>query len=189
MPAEVAGAAERAGRQAQRETGAAIRALLVADIDEQRTTPLALLRQAVRYPTEVLRQAGVPPVERDRFAEQAFPDDDYDLSPATWADVDPGLDRARHHLGRGQGLRAQAPPLAAANGASGLSFSAVPGEASRGRRRCCSWARSVAGSSRRPETTRASKNRQPSGQAKGCSRLADSRHRCTASPTGVLRCR
>jgi hypothetical protein len=45
----------------------------------------------VRYPTEVLRRAGVPPVERDRFARESFPDDDYDLSPATWADVAPSL--------------------------------------------------------------------------------------------------
>jgi hypothetical protein len=91
VPIEVERAAEQAARQAQRETGAAIRALLKADIAEQRTTPLALLRQAVRYPTEVLRKAGVPPVERDHFARHAFPDDDYDLSPATWADIDPGL--------------------------------------------------------------------------------------------------
>jgi hypothetical protein len=91
VPVEVERAAERAAGQAQRETGAAIWALLMADIGEQRTTPLALLRQAVRYPTEVLRQAGVPPVQRDHFARHAFPDDDYDLSPATWADIDPGL--------------------------------------------------------------------------------------------------
>jgi hypothetical protein len=67
IPRDVADAAAAAGRQAQVETGAAIRALLAADIDDQRTTPLALLRQAVKYPTEVLQQAGVPPVERDRF--------------------------------------------------------------------------------------------------------------------------
>jgi hypothetical protein len=91
VPADVAGAAVRAGRQAQLETGAAVRALLAADIEEQCTTPLALVRQAVEYPTAVLRQAGVPPVERDRFAERAFPDDSYELSPATWTDVDPGL--------------------------------------------------------------------------------------------------
>jgi hypothetical protein len=91
LPVEVERAAEHAARQAQRETGTAIRALLMADIAEQRTTPLALLRQAVRYPTEVLRQAGVPPFERDHFARHAFPDDDYDLSPATWADIDPAL--------------------------------------------------------------------------------------------------
>jgi hypothetical protein len=91
VPIEVERAAANAGRQAQKETGAAIRALLMADISEQRTTPLALLRQAVSYPTEVLRRAGVPPVERDHFARHAFPDDDYGLSPANWADVDPGL--------------------------------------------------------------------------------------------------
>ncbi len=45
----------------------------MSDIDEQRTTPLALIRGAVRYPTEVLRAAGVPPVERDRFAAAGVP--------------------------------------------------------------------------------------------------------------------
>jgi len=88
---DVRKAAEAAGRQARADTGAAVRALLAADVDEQRTTPLALLRQAVRYPTEVLRQAGVPPVVRDDFAVRAFPADVYDLSPASFADVDPSL--------------------------------------------------------------------------------------------------
>jgi hypothetical protein len=91
VPPAVAAAAEAAGQRAQAETGAAVRALLSADIDDQRGTPLALLRQAVRYPTAVLREAGVPPVARDRFATQTFPEDDYDLSPASWADIDPGL--------------------------------------------------------------------------------------------------
>ncbi len=91
VPPDVAAEAARAGREAQVETGNAVRALLAADIDEQRTTPLTLLRQAVKYPTAVLREAGVPPVERDRFAEAAFPDDIYDLSAATWSDIDPAL--------------------------------------------------------------------------------------------------
>jgi hypothetical protein len=91
VPPDVAGAARDAGRQAQLETGGAIRALLAADIDDQRTTPLTLLRQAVKYPTAVLRQAGVPPVARDQFTQHAFPDDVYDLSPASWSDIDPGL--------------------------------------------------------------------------------------------------
>jgi hypothetical protein len=91
VPVEVQRAAEQAARLAQSETGAAVRALLESDISQQRSTPLALLRQAVRYPTAVLRQAGAPPVPRDRFAQQAFPDDLYDLSPATWGDVDPDL--------------------------------------------------------------------------------------------------
>jgi hypothetical protein len=91
MTPETAQAADAAGQAALRTTGAAVRSLLAADIDDQRSTPLALIRQAVRYPAEVLRAAGVPPVDRDRFAREKFPDDDYDLSPASWADIDPGL--------------------------------------------------------------------------------------------------
>jgi hypothetical protein len=68
-----------------------LRALLAADVDAQRANPLALLRAAVRHPTEVLRAAGVAPVARDEFAEHSFPDDIYDLSPAAFADVDPSL--------------------------------------------------------------------------------------------------
>ena len=80
-----------AGRRAASEVGAAVRALLTADVDEQRTTPLALLRGAVRFPNEVLQAAGVPPVERDRRQEEMFPADVYDLAPANFADVDPSL--------------------------------------------------------------------------------------------------
>jgi hypothetical protein len=95
LPPEEDGAAMdqagAAGQRARLETGAQIRELLEQDIDEQRTTPLALLRAAVVYPTGVLRDAGVPPVGRDEFALDAFPDDDYDLAPAAFADVHPSL--------------------------------------------------------------------------------------------------
>jgi hypothetical protein len=84
-------AAQEAGRRAGAEVGAEIRALVAADIDDQWTTPLSLLRAAVRYPTAVLQDAGVPPVERDPFRERLEPGDLYDLSPATFADVDPSL--------------------------------------------------------------------------------------------------
>jgi hypothetical protein len=89
--AAVIEAARVAGAQAAVEVGAEVRSLLALDIDEQRTNPLSLLRLAVRYPTAVLRDAGVPPVRRDEFTAQAFPEDVYDLSPATFADVDPSL--------------------------------------------------------------------------------------------------
>jgi hypothetical protein len=88
---EVSAAAREAGRRAGAEVGADVRRLLALDIDDQRTTPLALVRHAVRYPTEVLQAAGVPGVERDRFAEAAFPNDVYGLSPASFADIDPAL--------------------------------------------------------------------------------------------------
>lgn len=84
-------AAVQAGETARREVGIRLRALLELDIDVQTTTPLAILRQAVVYPTLVLREAGVPAVSRDRFSESNFPDDVYDLTPAKFADIDPSL--------------------------------------------------------------------------------------------------
>lgn len=68
-----------------------LRELLEADVDEQRSNPLSVLREAVHFPTEVLRAAGITPVRRDDFAVRAFPNDEYNLSPATWVDVDPSL--------------------------------------------------------------------------------------------------
>ncbi len=88
---EILMAARRAGERATADIAPQVRALLQSDIDEQRTNPLALLRQAVVYPTEVLREAGVPAVERDQFSRDRFPHDDYDLTPASFSDVDPSL--------------------------------------------------------------------------------------------------
>ncbi len=114
--AELARATSEAARRARDEVGSAVRSLVAEDVDAQRDTPLALLRAAVSYPTAVLREAGVPPAARDDFSRERFPDDVYDLAPATWGDVDeslvePGLawgaakaftHRARHrgHPGR-----------------------------------------------------------------------------------------
>lgn len=92
VPLPVASAARAAGVAAAAEVGPAVRALLATDINRQRSTPLAVVRQAaVRYPTEVLVAAGVPPVARDRGAEALFPADSYDLVPASFADLDPDL--------------------------------------------------------------------------------------------------
>lgn len=98
-----------AGRAAAVDVGPQVRALLSSDVDEQRANPLAIVREAVTYPTQVLRAAGVPPVVRDEFAEQHFPDDVYDLTPMTWSDVDEslheigiiwGASKARAHMQR-----------------------------------------------------------------------------------------
>lgn len=105
-----------AGDRCRDEVAPAVRALLMTDIDAQTTTPLSLLRVAVRYPTEVLAAVGVAPVERDEFARRAFPADVYALAPAKFADVDeqlaePGLiwgaAKAHVHLSRRreEGLR------------------------------------------------------------------------------------
>jgi hypothetical protein len=80
-----------AGEAAARDIGPRVATLLALDVDEQITNPLSLLREAVVYPTAVLRDAGIPPVDRDRFAVERFPDDDYDLSPAAFADIDASL--------------------------------------------------------------------------------------------------
>jgi hypothetical protein len=113
---DLAGRAEAAGRAARSEVGPRVRELLGIDVDQQPTGPLDLCRSAVRYPTEVLAGAGVPPVERDEFAARVFPDDVYDLSPANFAAIDesvaePGLvwGAAKAHVvlarRRAEGLR------------------------------------------------------------------------------------
>lgn len=89
--AAVSRAATEAGRRAGIEVGAEVRALLAHDFDHQPTTPLSLLRGAVRFPTAVLVEAGVTPVERDAMKMRLEPDDVYDLAPAAFADVDPRL--------------------------------------------------------------------------------------------------
>lgn len=91
----VAAEATTAGRAAGAEVGPRVRALLAADVDAQHTGPLAVARTAVRFPTDVLRRAGVPEVARDRFVERAFPEDVYDLAPASFAELDPEL----HEIG------------------------------------------------------------------------------------------
>lgn len=107
--ADTAAHASEVGRRAGAEVGAELRALFEADIDEQRSNPLGVLRHAVRYPTLVLRSAGVPCVERSEFDVMHFPDDDYGLTPMTFADVDDALHepgilwgamKARLHLDR-----------------------------------------------------------------------------------------
>jgi hypothetical protein len=71
--------------------GPAVRALLARDVDQQATTPLTIVRGAVRFPTGVLADAGVAPVDRDPVAAEAFPDDVYDLTPGSFADLHPDL--------------------------------------------------------------------------------------------------
>jgi hypothetical protein len=91
LDASVAAVLARAVDEAAAEVMPEIRAVLLADVDQQRINPLALLRAAVRFPTAVLAGLEVPPVARDEFARRNFPDDLYDLTPASFADVDPAL--------------------------------------------------------------------------------------------------
>lgn len=77
--------ARQSGEQAAEALRGPLQRLLASDVDAQSATPLVLVRQLVAFPTAVLAGAGVPPVERDRFAEQHFPDDRYGLTPASLA--------------------------------------------------------------------------------------------------------
>lgn len=87
--------ADEAGRRAAADVVPKVRAIVEADVDDQRVNPLTVLREAVAYPTAVLAAAGVPGVVRDQFAEEHFPDDAYGLTPMAFADVDESL----HELG------------------------------------------------------------------------------------------
>jgi hypothetical protein len=83
--------AQEAGLRAGREVAEELRVLLAADVDAQRSTPLAVVRRAVAYPTAVLEEAHVPPRARDPFVSERFPDDPYALTPASLAAIDPDL--------------------------------------------------------------------------------------------------
>jgi hypothetical protein len=80
-----------AGRAARESGGRRVRALLATDIDAQAGNPLAVLRSLVPHATAVLASAGAQQVARDEFSVRHFPDDVYDLTPASFADVDPAL--------------------------------------------------------------------------------------------------
>ncbi len=84
-----------AGRSAAEEVGGRVRELLSLDIDEQWTNPLTLIRTAIRFPTDLLRSIGVEPVARDEQAKRFHPDDVYDLTPASFAELGPAV----HDLG------------------------------------------------------------------------------------------
>ena len=65
-----------------------LRELFGADVSDQRSTPLNIVRSAYREPTDLLARLGIPGVVRDAFDERLHPDDDYDLAPRGLADLD-----------------------------------------------------------------------------------------------------
>lgn len=80
-----------AARRCRSEVVAQLEELLATDIDDQRRTPLQVVRAGVRHPTAVLAELGIAPLERDDFDRRSFPDDLYELTPAGFGDVDPSL--------------------------------------------------------------------------------------------------
>ena len=91
VAADLSEQARAAGMQCAADTGPPLRELLATDVDAQQTTPLSVLRSAVRYPTQVLADGGVAVPRRDDFDASRFPDDPYGLTPASFADIDPVL--------------------------------------------------------------------------------------------------
>ena len=83
--------ARAAGEAARSDVVPRLRGLLATDVDQQAVNPLALLREVTRHARDVLARHRVPAVDRDEFSVRSFPDDLYDLAPATWSDIDPGL--------------------------------------------------------------------------------------------------
>ncbi|HSJ34840.1 MAG TPA: hypothetical protein VLB85_07255 [Acidimicrobiia bacterium] len=61
--------------------------LLALPFAEQRRGPLEVFQEAMRFPTEALRQAGVEPSRRDPVSETALPGDVYGLAPASSRDL------------------------------------------------------------------------------------------------------
>lgn len=85
----------RAAREAAEVACAALAHLAATDVDDQRTTPLAALRQACALPASALRAAGVPPPRRTGGPPGSGPAgggvDPYDLAPASWRQIDEEL--------------------------------------------------------------------------------------------------
>ena len=87
VPASVREEALHAGQEAAVDVGGRVRELLNLDIDEQWTNPLTLIRTAILYPSRILAEANVPAVVRDEETTRFHPDDVYDLTPASFADL------------------------------------------------------------------------------------------------------
>ena len=77
----------RAGGTMVTALAPALAALLAADVDAQRTTPLALLRGSMGPLSEVLRSGGVGRATRDELDRAMAPGDEFGVAPRTWADL------------------------------------------------------------------------------------------------------
>ncbi len=115
-PSVSVGVIDEATERAMAAVVPQLQALLDTDIDEQRTTPLAVLRGLVPFAAEVLDEADAPTRARDADAIALHPDDHHDLTPGGFADFGEavqtagltwGAAKAHVHLARrrAEGLR------------------------------------------------------------------------------------
>ena len=79
----------RAGEEIANVVAPRLAALLAADVDGQRGTPLTILREAHLPLTEMLLSRGVAPGPRDPADIAAQPDDVFALTPRAFADLGP----------------------------------------------------------------------------------------------------
>jgi hypothetical protein len=108
---DVSAAAAAAGERSATRVARELRALFALDPAAQRATPLEVIRSLRREATDVLRGAGIPEVERDRYESRSFPDDVYGIvlhSPAELGDDDLGGALLAWGLGKAKILRARA---------------------------------------------------------------------------------
>ena len=78
---------ERSLDEGESWLAAELEALLALPFPEQKRGPLEVFQEAMRFPTDVLRGQGRPPVTRDHVASHALPGDIYDLAPASSRDL------------------------------------------------------------------------------------------------------
>jgi hypothetical protein len=64
-----------------------LRALLAMDVDDQRQSPLAIVRRGAATVGGALDALGADPPERDDHQRSMFPDDRHDVVPASFADL------------------------------------------------------------------------------------------------------
>jgi len=76
-----------------------LRNLLERPFRDQTRSPLEVFQEAMRFPNEALRRAGIPAPDRDDAARRAVPGDRYDLAPASSQDL--GEPAWRAHLAWG----------------------------------------------------------------------------------------
>ena len=71
-----------------------LRTLLALDVDEQRQSPLAIVRRGAATLGGALDALGAEPPERDDHQRALFPDDRHDVVPASFADLSEDAGRA-----------------------------------------------------------------------------------------------
>jgi hypothetical protein len=81
----------RAGDEIARAAAPRLATLLAADVDEQRGTPLTIVREAHRPLTEMLLSRGIAPAQRDPADIAAQPDDVFALTPRAFSDLGPAV--------------------------------------------------------------------------------------------------